>query len=122
MVGYAALSAWIDKTVPVTFADPQAAIEVFAFDGEIDQAFTFDDIEGEVQAGQVVGQAVFYQDGQLLTRQDLVACESVAAPDFFEGLGIWFQRLIASFTGNTLEPQSSVVNQLAPLSPVPSTE
>lgn len=122
VVGYAALSAWIDKTVPVTFADPQAAIEVFAFDGEIDQAFTFDDIEGEVQAGQVVGQAVFYQDGQLLTRQDLVACESVAAPDFFEGLGIWFQRLIASFTGNTLEPQSSVVNQLAPLSPVPSTE
>ena len=121
VVGYAALSAWIDKTVPVTFADPEAAVEVFDFDGEVEQAFSFDDIDGEVEAGQVVGQAVFYQDGQVLTRQDLVACESVAAPDFFEGLGIWFQRLIASFTGNTLEPQSSVVNQLAPLAPVPST-
>lgn len=122
VVGYAALSAWIDKTVPVTFADPQAAVEVFAFDGQIDQAFTFDDIEGEVEAGQVVGQAVFYQDGEVLARQDLVACESVAAPDFFEGLGIWFQRLIAGFTGNTLEPESSVVNQLAPLGPASSTE
>lgn len=121
VVGYAALSAWIDKTVPVTFADPEAAVEVFDFDGEVEQAFSFDDIDGEVEAGQVVGQAVFYQDGQVLARQDLVACESVAAPDFFEGLGIWFQRLIASFTGNTLEPQSSVVNQLAPLAPVPST-
>ena len=117
VVAYAPLAAWIDKTVPVTFADPAAAVDVFAFDGEIEQTFTFDDIEGEVSAGQVVGQAIFYQNGELLAKQDLIACESVPAPDFFEGLGIWFQRFIAGFTGTTLEASPSVINQVKPVTP-----
>ena len=117
VVAYAPLAAWIDKTVPVTFADPAAAVDVFAFDGEIEQTFTFDDIEGEVTAGQVVGQAIFYQNGELLAKQDLIACESVPAPDFFEGLGIWFQRFIAGFTGTTLEASASVINQIKPVTP-----
>lgn len=117
VVGYAALSAWIDKTVPVTFANPEASIELFDFDGDVEQTFTFDDIEGEVQAGQTVGQALFYQDGQLLATQELVACETVPAPDFFEGIAIWFQRLIAGFTGTTLQAESSVLNQTVPITP-----
>lgn len=117
VVGYAPLAAWIDKTVPVTFADPAAAVEVFAFDGEIEQTFTFDEIKEGVEAGQTVGQAIFYQNGELLASQDLVACETIAAPNFFEGLGIWFQRLIASFTGTTLEAESSVINQVKPVAP-----
>ncbi|MCI8367534.1 MAG: D-alanyl-D-alanine carboxypeptidase [Eggerthellaceae bacterium] len=121
VVGYAALSAWIDKTVPVTFANPEASVEIFDFDGDIEQTFTFDDIEGEVQAGQTVGQALFYQDGQLLATQDLIACETVPAPDFFEGIGIWFQRLIAGFTGTTLQAESSVLNQTISVTPAGTT-
>ena len=121
VVGYAALSAWIDKTVPVTFANPEASVEIFDFDGDIEQTFTFDDIEGEAQAGQTVGQALFYQDGQLLATQDLIACETVPAPDFFEGIGIWFQRLIAGFTGTTLQAESSVLNQTIPVTPAGTT-
>ena len=110
VIARAPLSAWIDKTVKVTFADPDAAIEVFALNGNISQEISLDEIPGAVSAGDVVGRAVFYQNNEVVATQDVVACESVAAPGVLEGLGIWWDRLIRNITGQQSVAAAEILN------------
>ncbi len=111
VVGYASLASWLDRCVPVTFENPDQAITVFAPDGNISQDFEFYNVEGAVQAGQVVGMARFYQHNELLAEEPLVAIEDVPAPGFLEGVGIWWQRVWRHVTGEPLQAQSEVINQ-----------
>lgn len=100
-------SAWPDRTVAATFADPAAAVEVFAFDGNVSQEIVANDLNGAVTAGDVVGVANFYQGNELIATQDLVACEDSPAPNLFEGIGIWWSRL----WGNDEAAPTAVVNE-----------
>lgn len=104
-------TAWTDKRVNATFADPDAAVEVFAPAGNVSQEIVFDDLTGSVRAGDKVGTANFYQGGVLIATQDLVACEDAAAPDFFQGIGIWWDRLWHGFAGEELVAEPVVVNE-----------
>ena len=85
VIAYAPLDSWIDKTVKVTLADPIAAVEVFALNGNVSQEISLDEIAGSVAAGDVVGRAVFYQNNEVVASADLIACEDVPAPGFSRG-------------------------------------
>lgn len=103
--------AWLDKTVDATMADPSATVEVFAFEGNVSQELEYATLDGAVSAGDVVGTIRFYQDNRLLAEQDLIATEGSPAPDFLEGVGFWWSRLIAGLSGETLIAPPVVVNQ-----------
>lgn len=112
VVGYASLSSWIDKTVPVTFGDPSASIDVFALNGNISQDFEFYDIVGSVSAGDVVGKVRFYQRNKQVAEQDLIACQDVEGPSILDGIGISFNRFILSFSDSPTQADSVVINEL----------
>lgn len=109
--GYAALSTWPDRSVPVTLANPQASVKVSSIFGNVSQDATFDEIPGGVSAGEVVGHVDFYQNNELVASQDLVACEDVADPTIFDLLANGWRDVVGFFTGGTEEAESVVLNQ-----------
>lgn len=94
IIGAASHADWIDRTVPATLADPEAKIEVFDFEGNVSQSVSFDELHGTINAGDKVGTIVFKQRNQVVTEQDLVAAETVEAPNVIDVVSIWWQRLI----------------------------
>lgn len=110
VVAYVSHSGWIDKTFKATFDNPDAAVNVFALDGNVSQKFEFDTVSGDVQVGQKVGKATFYQHNQEIASCDIVAAEPCAAPNPFEGIGIWWDRLVRGFSGAPTQAESTVVN------------
>ncbi len=104
-------TAWPDKRIKATLADPDATVEVFAFDGNVSQEVVAHETPGAVEAGDVVGAINFYQGNELLATQDLVAAESSPAPDIITGLGIWWNRLWAGLTGAKTTTDTVIVNE-----------
>jgi D-alanyl-D-alanine carboxypeptidase (penicillin-binding protein 5/6) len=97
---------WLDRSVTATIADPSAAVGIFELDGNVSQEASFDDVRGNVKAGDKVGTLVFKQRNQEIASVDLVAAEDVAPPDPFTGIGIWWQRL----WGNDQVAESQLLN------------
>lgn len=110
VVAYVSHSGWIDKTFKATLSDPQAQVEVFSFDGNVSQQLEFDTVSGDVSAGQKVGTAKFFQHNKEIASCDIVAAESCSAPNFIEGIGIWWDRLMRGFSGQQTSAESVVVN------------
>lgn len=101
---------WVDKTVKATLSDPEAAVSVFDFEGNVSQSVTCDTIAGDVHAGDKVGTVVFKQRNMVVAEQDLVACENTPAPNAFEALGIWWQRFIGGFDGSPVQADTKIYN------------
>ena len=97
---------WLDKSVTATIADPEQAVEVFALDGNVSQDVTFNEIHGTVHVGDTIGSVTFKQRNQDIATVDLIAAEEVAAPNPFEAIGIWWERL----WGNEETADNVVVN------------
>ena len=100
---------WPDKAVMATLSDPDAAITVFDLEGNVTQTVTFDELHGNVLAGDKVGKVVFKQRNQVVAEQDLIACEDVPAPNPFEAVAIWWQGLLGG-AENAQEYASQVYN------------
>ena len=103
-------SGWMDKTFKATLSDPTASVKVFSLDGIVSQDVQFDTVSGDVKPGQKVGTVTFYQHNEVIAQQDLVAAENCPAPNPIEGIGIWWNRLFAGFSGEKTQADSSVVN------------
>ncbi len=103
--------SWIDKTIPATLSDPEAAVEIFDLDGNVSQSFEFEDVSGDVKAGDVLGTATFKQRNTVIATEDVVACEDVDGPGFFEGIGIWWDRLFRSITGQEQAAETVILNE-----------
>lgn len=101
---------WIDKTFKATLANPDERIEVFRLEGNVSQEMHFDDVTSDVSPGQKVGTVEFKQDNKVIKTVDLVAAEECKAPNFFEGIGIWWDRLFRGFNNEPTEAESTVVN------------
>ena len=110
LVAQVAHDDWIDRTVPATFADPQSAVEVFDLNGNVSQSVQFNELHGSVKAGQIVGTVTFKQRNQVIATQDLVACKDVPAPNFFESIGIAFDRFMRGFSGEDKTATSQLLN------------
>ncbi len=103
--------AWIDKTIKATFEDPEAAVEVFDLNGNISQTYEFNEISGNVKTGDVLGTATFKQRNEVIATLDIVACEDVDAPGFFDSIGIWWDRLFRNFSGEPQEATTEILNE-----------
>ena len=110
VVAQVAHSDWTDKTVAATFADPAATTELFALNGNVSQSFEFNDVHGNVHVGEKLGTATFYQRNEVVAEVDVVAAEDVAAPNFFESVGIWWSRLFGGLSGESQVADSVVLN------------
>lgn len=102
---------WIDKTVKATLSDPTASVRVFDLNGNVSQSLSFNQVTGNVRAGDKVGTITFKQRNAVIAEYDLVACEDVAAPDFFQGIGIWWDRLFRGLSGQPTVAEPLTVNE-----------
>lgn len=101
---------WIDKKVKATLANPNASITVFDLDGNVTQSVEFLELHGTVREGQKVGEIVYFQRNQEVGRQDLIACETVDAPNPIESLSISWDRFIGGFSGAPERAKSQIYN------------
>lgn len=104
-------TGWIDKTVKATLRDPEAAVTIFDLNGNVSQSLDFDELTGNVKTGDKVGTITFKQRNATIATMDLVACEDLDAPDFFEGIGVWWDRLFRGFSGQEQTAQSVTLNE-----------
>lgn len=111
VIAEVAHTGWIDKTVKATLADPDAEATVFDLNGNVSQVVELADIDYDVRAGDVVGHITFKQRNNVIAEMDLVACEDVAAPNLIEGIGIWWDRLFRSFSGDPGVASSRTLNE-----------
>ncbi len=111
VIAYVTHTEWIDRSITATLADPDAVIKVVDINGNISQEVSFFEVIGDVSVGDVVGKITFYQRNKVVAELDLIATETVAGPDFFEKIGIWWKRLFLSFSGDDGIASSSVVNE-----------
>lgn len=102
---------WIDKTVKATLSDPAASVRVFDLNGNVSQSLSFNEVTGNVRTGDKVGTITFKQRNAVIAEYDLVACEDVAAPDFFQGIGIWWDRLFRGLSGQPTVAEPLTVNE-----------
>lgn len=111
LVAYVACGAWVDKTVPATLANPTASVEVFDLNGNISQTFEFENPTGAVSAGDYLGKVIFKQRNAVVAEADLIATEDVPAPDFFQGIGIWWDRLVRGIFGGPQMADNVIINE-----------
>lgn len=111
VVAEVAHADWIDKTVKATFADPSQAVTIFDLNGNVSQSFSFDEVKGNVKAGQKIGTATFKQRNNVIATVDIVACEDVDAPGFIDSVGIWWDRLFRGFSGQPQVAASTTINE-----------
>ena len=96
LVAKVAHNDWVDVAVDATVADPDLSANVFAAFGPVQAKATFNELSGDVHAGDVIGSLVFMQDDNQIAQTDIIAAEDVAAPNFFQGIGVGFDRWIHS--------------------------
>ncbi len=106
---------WLDKSVKATIDEPDKTVKVNAIFGNISQIVRAADVSGDVKVGDVVGVIEYYQGDELITSQDLIACENVEAPNFIESLLISVQRLFASISGASTSVETCVYNKTEPI-------
>lgn len=111
VVAEVAHTAWIDRTVKATVADPDQAIDIFDLNGNISQSVEYAELSGNVHAGDKVGTLTFKQRNAVMATVDLIAAEDVNAPDLFEGIGIWWDRLFRGFSGQPAVAESVLYNE-----------
>lgn len=101
---------WVDSTFPVTLSDTQASVEVFRLEGNVSQEFSFDDVTGDVHIGQKVGTVTFMQHNEVIAEADIIAAAEARGPNFFESVGVWWDRVFRGFAGQQTEAQSTIIN------------
>lgn len=110
VVADVANASWIDSTFKATVSDPNQSVEVFALDGNIGQEATFYEVQGDVHEGQKVGTIEFKQHNQTIATADLIAAQDCPGPDFFQGVGVFWDRAWRTITGQPTQAESSLVN------------
>lgn len=115
LVASVAQSDWPDSTVPTTVDDPSLSAELFTLAGPVSQEVSFETLEGDIQAGDVVGSLTFTQDGETVAECDLVAAQDAPAPDFFQKIGVWWDRLFRNMQGQPTVAESACYNNTAEL-------
>ena len=96
LVAKVAHNDWVDVTVNATVADPGLTAAVFSAFGPVQAKASYNELSGDIHAGDVIGSLAFVQDDKQIAQTDIIAVEDVAAPNFFQGIGVGFDRWIRS--------------------------
>ena len=111
LVGEAACTAWCDRAAAVTLQDAGSTCAVFSLGGPLEQSVDFDEPSGAVKVGDAMGTLQLEQDGKAIGRTELVAAESVPAPNPFEWLMVKFDRLVRLIESKPRTAESIVLNE-----------
>lgn len=111
LVAYVAQTDWVDATVAATIKDPDATASVFDINGNISQSVQYKTVSGSVHAGDTVGTIFFKQRNNVVATAELIACEDALAPNIFESIGVWWDRLVRGFSGQPTVAESVLVNE-----------
>lgn len=111
LAAYVAQDDWVDVVIPATLADPNATVPVFSINGNISQSVHYNTVTGSVRAGDKLGTISFKQRNKVVATVDLIACEDVAAPNVFEDIGVWWDRLFKGLSGKPTVAESVLVNE-----------
>lgn len=110
VVAEVAHGAWVDRTVKATVADPEQAIDIFDLNGNISQTVEYAELTGNVREGDKIGTLTFKQRNEVVASVDMIAAEDVDAPDLFQGIGVWWDRLFRGFSGQPKAAESVLIN------------
>ncbi len=102
----------VNATLPATFEDPSATVRVFDLSGNVSQQVEYREITGSVSAGDVVGTISFLQHNKVIGSTNIVAAIDVPGPNIFEGIGIWWTKLIGGFAGDDCIAEGKLYNQV----------
>ena len=116
LVAKVAHNGWVDTTVNATVADPDLTAEVFDAAGPVEGAMNLDELSGDVHAGDVIGTLTFAQDGETIAQTNVIAAEDVAAPNFFEKIGVGLDRWIRGLQGQQTVAQTVDCTLAQPIS------
>ena len=86
-------------------------MRIFDLNGNVSQSLEFNEVKGDVKAGDKVGTITFKQRNATIATLDLVACEDVAAPDVLQGIGIWWDRLFRGLSGQPQAASAVTLNE-----------
>lgn len=103
---------WIDRTFKTYLENPDEILTIFDIDGNVTQQVVFDNLEGNVKAGDVVGVVHFMQHNQVLCTKNIIAAEDCKAPNMFQSVGVWFDRMKLWFKGEDTVAITRIVNTL----------
>ncbi len=113
LVAEVAHTDWPNTTVLATVSDPDLAARIFFLQGVVSQEVTYQELQGDIEAGDVVGTISFILDGVTVAETDLIAVEDVSAPDTFESFGVWWDRLFRRLQGQQTVAESICYNRMA---------
>lgn len=116
LVASVAQTDWPDSTVAATVEDPALSVQLFALAGPVEQQVELYELSGDVSAGDAVGHLTFTQNGEQVAECDLIAAHDAPAPDFFQGIGVWWDRLFRDLQGQPTVAESACYNSTASLS------
>lgn len=116
LVASIAQADWPDSVVSATVEDPGISVELFSAAGPVEQQVEFETLTGDISAGDTVGHLTFVQDGQTVAECDLVAAQDAPAPDFFQRIGVWWDRLFRDLQGRPTVAESVCYNSVSSLS------
>ncbi len=102
--------SFLDKTVPLTIENPNEAITLFKFDGNVSQKITFYEVKGQVNEGDTLGKIEFIQNNNVICTRDLISKESQDPPSILENISTHLTRFINIFTGGQNEATSEILN------------
>lgn len=91
--------AWGNRSFKTYLDGEEERVWVLDFDGMVTQEVTFDEIEGPVAAGDVVGRVVYSQGGQPIAERSIIAAENCRMPDLFECLHLSFEHMKQQMKG-----------------------
>lgn len=111
IIAEVAHSAWIDKTIKLTISADDTSTEIFDLNGNVSQYIELNEVSEDVHAGDVLGTITFKQRNVVIGTYNLIATEDCAAPNLFEGIGIWFNRFMLSFSGDDGVAENVIYNE-----------
>ena len=112
LVAQVPAAAWIDKLVDATLSDPNATVRVFNIQGNVSQEVEYEFPQGAVHAGDKVGTITYKQRNEVIATADIVAAQDLPAPNLFEMISIWWNRLIGGFVGDDGVAEPKLYNHM----------
>ena len=103
---------WVDRTFKTYASNPEQTLALFDIDGNVTQQIIFGNLEGNIRTGQVVGTVNFLQHNEVVCTMDIIAAEDCPAPNMFEAVKIWAERLKLQFDGKGTVALTRIVNTL----------
>ena len=103
---------WVDRTFKTFLSEPDKTLTLFDIDGNVTQKVEFGNLEGHIRAGQVVGKVYFLQHNEVVCTMDIVAAEDCPAPNMFQAIGVWVDRVKLRFSGKDTVAMTRIYNTL----------